>query len=113
MRSKHLITVSFATKNGERHMLEIWRAGGSNTGATPELARSVEAEGWDGQMFMDSQCLSADPYAQMGVWACSTERYSAKTCGAMGVRGLPLSLSACQLCTSRFLTRLLSFTGCA
>ena len=55
-------------------MIEIWRAGGSNTGATPELARSVEAEGWDGQMFMCSQCLSADPWAQMGVWACSTER---------------------------------------
>ncbi len=60
-------------------MLEIWRAGGSNTGATPELARTVEAEGWDGQMFMDSQCLSADPYAQMGVWACSTERIRMST----------------------------------
>lgn len=60
-------------------MLEIWRAGGSNTGATPELARSVEAEGWDGQMFMDSQCLSADPYAQMGVWACATERIKLST----------------------------------
>ena len=55
-------------------MLEIWRAGGSNTGATPELARGVEAEGWDGQMFMDSQSLSADPYAQMGAWAGWTER---------------------------------------
>jgi 5,10-methylenetetrahydromethanopterin reductase len=55
-------------------MLEIWRAGGSNTGATPELAREVEAQGWDGQMFMCSQNLSADPWAQMGVWACSTER---------------------------------------
>lgn len=60
-------------------MPEIWRAGGSNTGATPELARAVEAQGWDGQMFMDSQCLSADPYAQMGVWACSTERIRLST----------------------------------
>ncbi|MCT2398117.1 LLM class flavin-dependent oxidoreductase [Novosphingobium mangrovi (ex Huang et al. 2023)] len=60
-------------------MPEIWRAGGSNTGATPELARAIEAEGWDGQMFMDSQCLSADPYAQMGVWACSTERIRLST----------------------------------
>lgn len=60
-------------------MPEIWRAGGSNTGASPELARAVEAEGWDGQMFMDSQCLSADPYAQMGVWACSTERLKLST----------------------------------
>ena len=60
-------------------MLEIWRAGGSNTGATPELARSIEAEGWDGQMFMCSQCLSADPWAQMGVWASSTERIKLST----------------------------------
>lgn len=55
-------------------MLEIWRAGGSNTGTSPELARAVEAEGWDGQMFMCSQCLSADPWVQMGVWASATER---------------------------------------
>jgi 5,10-methylenetetrahydromethanopterin reductase len=58
----------------EKPMLEIWRAGGSNTGASAELARGVEAEGWDGQMFMDSQSLSADPYAQMGAWAAWTER---------------------------------------
>jgi 5,10-methylenetetrahydromethanopterin reductase len=60
-------------------MLEIWRAGGSNTGATPALARSIEAEGWDGQMFMDSQCLSADPFVQMGVWGCTTERIKLST----------------------------------
>lgn len=60
-------------------MLEIWRAGGSNTGATPEIAQAVEAEGWDGQMFMDSQCLSADPYAQMGVWAAATDRIKLST----------------------------------
>lgn len=60
-------------------MLEIWRAGGSNTGATRELAQTIEAEGWDGQMFMDSQCLSADPYVQMGVWASATERIKLST----------------------------------
>ena len=60
-------------------MLEIWRAGGSNTGASLEEARAVEAEGWDGQMFMDSQCLCADPYAQMGVWAVATERLKLST----------------------------------
>ena len=60
-------------------MLEIWRAGGANTGADAATAQAVEAEGWDGQMFMDSQCLSADPYAQMGVWACSTERLMLST----------------------------------
>lgn len=55
-------------------MLEIWRAGGSNTGATRDLAQGVERDGWDGQMFMDSQSLSADPYAQMGAWAAWTDR---------------------------------------
>lgn len=60
-------------------MTEVWRAGGSTTGTSPELARAVEAEGWDGQMFLDSQCLSADPYAQMGIWAAATERIKLAT----------------------------------
>jgi 5,10-methylenetetrahydromethanopterin reductase len=60
-------------------MTEIWRAGGSNTGASPELARAVEAEGWDGQMFMCSQNLSADPWVQMGVWASATKRLKFST----------------------------------
>ena len=60
-------------------MLELWRAGGSNTSATPEEARRVEAEGWDGQMFMCSQNLSADPWVQMGVWASATSRLKLST----------------------------------
>lgn len=60
-------------------MVEIWRAGGSNTGADSEEARRVEAEGWDGQMFMDSQCLSADPYVQMAIWANATSRIKLST----------------------------------
>ncbi|HEX4377916.1 MAG TPA: LLM class flavin-dependent oxidoreductase [Steroidobacteraceae bacterium] len=55
-------------------MVEFWRAGGSVSLATAEAARAVEAEGWDGQMFMDSQSLGADPYALMGAWAIATER---------------------------------------
>ena len=43
------------------------------------MARSVEAEGWDGQMFMCSQNLSADPYVQMGVWASATSRLKFST----------------------------------
>ncbi len=31
-------------------MIEFWRAGGSETTATMDAARSVEAEGWDGRM---------------------------------------------------------------
>jgi 5,10-methylenetetrahydromethanopterin reductase len=55
-------------------MLEIWRAGASNSNASAEAARAAEAEGWDGQVFMDSQSLCCDPYAAMGVWAAATER---------------------------------------
>jgi 5,10-methylenetetrahydromethanopterin reductase len=60
-------------------MIEFWRAGGSETTATMDAARSVEAEGWDGQMFMDSQSLCADPYVRMGVWAAATERLRLST----------------------------------
>jgi 5,10-methylenetetrahydromethanopterin reductase len=55
-------------------MLEIWRAGAANSTTSAESARAVEAEGWDGQVFMDSQSLSADPFVQMGAWAVATER---------------------------------------
>lgn len=60
-------------------MLEIWRAGGSNTGFSRQAAQAVEAEGWDGQMFMDSQSLSMDPWVQMGAWAQATERLKLST----------------------------------
>lgn len=60
-------------------MLEIWRAGGSNTTTSQAVAREVEAEGWDGQMFMDSQSLSLDPYVMMGLWAGATERLKLST----------------------------------
>lgn len=55
-------------------MVEFWRAGGSVSGSSAAQARAVEAEGWDGQMFMDSQSLSADPFVLMGAWAVATER---------------------------------------
>jgi 5,10-methylenetetrahydromethanopterin reductase len=55
-------------------MIEFWRAGGSVPGMTAVEAQAVEAEGWDGQMFMDSQSLSADPFVLMGAWAMATTR---------------------------------------
>ena len=55
-------------------MLEFWKAGGAESSTSAEAARRTEAEGWDGQMFMDSQSLCADPYVRMGVWAAATER---------------------------------------
>src|SRR5271163_2655573 len=60
-------------------MIEFWKAGGSETTASMDAARSVEAEGWDGQMFMDSQSLCADPYVRMGVWAAATEKLRLST----------------------------------
>jgi 5,10-methylenetetrahydromethanopterin reductase len=60
-------------------MIEFWRAGGSETTASMETARGVEADGWDGQMFMDSQSLCADPYVRMGVWAAATEKLKLST----------------------------------
>jgi len=58
---------------------EFWRAGGSEATASVQAAREVEAAGWDGQAFMDSQSLSADPFVRMGVWAVGTERLKLST----------------------------------
>src|SRR5438128_1704023 len=60
-------------------MIEFWRAGGGGQTTSPEAAISVEAEGWDGQMFMDSQCLGGDPYVLMGAWAMLTGRLKLST----------------------------------
>jgi 5,10-methylenetetrahydromethanopterin reductase len=55
-------------------MTEFWRAGGAGSLTPAAAAAAVEAEGWDGQMFMDSQSLGADPYVLMGHWSAVTER---------------------------------------
>lgn len=60
-------------------MFELWRAGGSSTSASAAVAHAVEADGWDGQMFMDSQSLGADPWVLMGAWAIATERLKLAT----------------------------------
>ena len=60
-------------------MTEFWRAGGSSNSTSVEMAETVEAEGWDGQVFMDSQSLGADPYVLMGAWAMATERLKLAT----------------------------------
>jgi 5,10-methylenetetrahydromethanopterin reductase len=60
-------------------MLEIWRAGGAESSTSPDAARRVEDAGWDGQMFMDSQSLCADPLVRMGAWATATTRLKLST----------------------------------
>lgn len=53
-------------------MVEFWRAGGPTDGSVALEAQQIEELGWDGQTFMDSQSLGADPYALMGAWAVRT-----------------------------------------
>lgn len=60
-------------------MIEFWRAGGAISFTSADAAKEIEADGWDGQMFMDSQCLSCDPYVSMGAWAVATERLKLST----------------------------------
>jgi 5,10-methylenetetrahydromethanopterin reductase len=60
-------------------MIEFWRAGGGSDSTYPEAAAAAEAEGWDGQMFMDSQSLGRDPYVLMGAWAMTTQRIKLST----------------------------------
>ena len=59
--------------------MEFWRAGGAESATSIEAAKRIEAEGWDGQMFMDSQSLSSDPFVRMGIWAVATERLKLST----------------------------------
>lgn len=54
--------------------VELWRAGYGAVVVTPEEAAAVEAAGWDGQMAMDSQSLSADPYVVLASMAVGTRR---------------------------------------
>src|SRR5262245_26547850 len=60
-------------------MIEFWRAGGSSDSTAVEMAARIEAEGWDGQMFMDSAALARDPYVLMGAWAALTKRIKLST----------------------------------
>jgi len=59
--------------------VEFWLGGRSRDATIVARAPAIEAEGWDGQMFMDSQSLSADPYVLMGAWAMLTERLKLST----------------------------------
>jgi 5,10-methylenetetrahydromethanopterin reductase len=60
-------------------MVEFWRGWDSSKIPPIEAAKKTEAEGWDGQMFMDSQSLAGDPYVKMGAWAVVTDRLKLST----------------------------------
>ena len=76
-------------------MVEFWRAGGVVSGTSPEDARRTEADGWDGQMFMDSQSLSCDPFVMMGAWAMATERLRLSTGVTNPLTRHPAVIAAC------------------
>ncbi len=76
-------------------MVEFWRAGGSESFTSQELARQCEEEGWDGQMFMDSQSLSADPWVMMGAWAVATKHLKLCTGTTNPLTRHPVVTAAC------------------
>jgi 5,10-methylenetetrahydromethanopterin reductase len=76
-------------------VVEFWRAGGSESTTSIAAAQKVEAEGWDGQMFMDSQSLSSDPFVRMGAWAVATERLKLCTGVTNPSTRHPAVLAAC------------------
>jgi len=76
-------------------MLEFWRAGGSEATTSIAAAKKTEAEGWDGQMFMDSQSLSADPFVRMGAWAVATQHLKLSTGVTNPATRHPAVLAAC------------------
>jgi 5,10-methylenetetrahydromethanopterin reductase len=60
-------------------MVEFWRGAGTSRVTPVDRAPDIEAEGWDCQMFMDSQSLSGDPFVKMGAWARATQRLKLAT----------------------------------
>ncbi len=76
-------------------MPEFWLAGVSESTTSVKIAQQRETEGWDGQMFMDSQSLSADPYVMMGAWAVATERLKLCTSTTNPLTRHPAVTAAC------------------
>src|SRR5689334_15741112 len=59
--------------------IEFWQTNNPAKQWQPNAGQLVEADGWTGQVFMDSQSLTADPYVVMGNWAATTERLKLAT----------------------------------
>ena len=54
--------------------MEVWTTGAASPRGIIKLARTVEANGWDGLAVVDSQNLSGDPYVSLAMAATVTER---------------------------------------
>src|SRR5262244_2022370 len=85
-------------------MIEFWRGTGSLSASPAKDAQAVEADGWDGQMFMDTQCLGGDPYVIMGAWAVSTERLKF-SCGVTNPLTRHIAVSASCAATLQALSK--------
>lgn len=59
--------------------IEIWRSAYPVPGTTAALARTSEAEGWDGLTFADSQNVCGDPYGALCLAAGATQRLLLRT----------------------------------
>jgi len=56
-------------------VVELWMPmGWTRPEGMAEQARRAEADGWDGLMVSDTQCLQADPFVMMTLAAAATER---------------------------------------
>jgi 5,10-methylenetetrahydromethanopterin reductase len=53
-------------------MPEYWTYGTSNPTRVPDVARRIEADGWDGVIFSDTQNLRMDVYITLALVAAST-----------------------------------------
>src|SRR5438105_3703561 len=59
--------------------IEIWAAGAGVPGHSARRAAQVEAEGYDGLAFVDSQNLAGDCYVALALAAAATQRLKLAT----------------------------------
>ncbi len=59
--------------------MQVWTTGAASPRGILKLARTVEANGWDGLAVVDSQNLSGDPYVSLAMAATVTERIGLAT----------------------------------
>jgi 5,10-methylenetetrahydromethanopterin reductase len=85
-------------------VVEFWRSGAGLDSVSPHSAARIEADGWDGQVFMDSQSLGGDPYALMGAWALATHRLRLAT-GVTNPLTRHPAVTAAAIATVQWLSR--------
>jgi 5,10-methylenetetrahydromethanopterin reductase len=55
-------------------MTEFWTYGSSHPARIPEVARKIEADGWDGVLFSDTQNLRMDVFITLALVVAATSR---------------------------------------